>query len=297
MREILLLYFAVTAIAVLSLVPPIVCFLRVVVRSYKSGRSKCKKPERSKCKKARRADKIRFRRYMDRAIPAWKDKPRSEVRAIRRWGSKVIAVPLYVLLAIYFLPVALLRIGLSGSLGAYVTHKLPVSLYEVWGGLLLWACFSGIADGDAVFPLFVAGLIILANTAHLGSHLTVNAKGLKLYQTPEHKLSIQELVSTFLVVVLGYGCVFYGLAANDPASFNVPLSVVDAIYYSFMVGTMVGFGDINAVSDTARIVTLVEALFGFLFVIFMVAIFLNIWLERKRSFEEEEQATERDKPE
>ena len=64
--------------------------------------------------------------------------------------------------------------------------------------------------------------------------------------------------------------------AREPASFNEQLSGVDAIYFALVTLTTVGFGDISARSQIARVIVTTQ-LFGVIaFAVFVVGALVNI---------------------
>ena len=104
----------------------------------------------------------------------------------------------------------------------------------------------------------------------------------------KHKLHISHLVVEAITVIFAFGCVFFSLSRLNPNYFNQKLDIIDSIYFSFMVGTTVGLGHIHPSSKIAQVLTIAEALFGFMFVVFMVAIFISVWMSKKNQIEKDE---------
>ncbi len=65
------------------------------------------------------------------------------------------------------------------------------------------------------------------------------------------------ILPLFLVL---FASTYFLMERNSAASFNQSLSRTDALYFTVTVFATVGFGDIVAVSDTARIVVIVQML-------------------------------------
>jgi hypothetical protein len=63
------------------------------------------------------------------------------------------------------------------------------------------------------------------------------------------------LIPVFIVVFSTY---YYVVARHSPSSFNTELSRVDALYFTVTVLATVGFGDITATSEAARIAVTVQ---------------------------------------
>jgi hypothetical protein len=73
-------------------------------------------------------------------------------------------------------------------------------------------------------------------------------------------------VASFVVVVplflTVFATIYWLLALARPLSWSEPLTRLDAMYYAITVFATVGFGDVTAVSQTARAVTSVQMLSG-----------------------------------
>jgi len=60
--------------------------------------------------------------------------------------------------------------------------------------------------------------------------------------------------------LLLFASTYFVLERNSAASFTQPLTRTDALYFTVTVFTTVGFGDISAKSETARVVLIVQML-------------------------------------
>lgn len=63
-------------------------------------------------------------------------------------------------------------------------------------------------------------------------------------------------------LLLLYASVYTVMSLNQPASFTEVLSRTDALYFTMTVFTTVGFGDITAVTEVARIVVMTQMVVG-----------------------------------
>ncbi len=68
-------------------------------------------------------------------------------------------------------------------------------------------------------------------------------------------------VAVTLMVVLFAGA-YVTMSALEPRSFNQQLGRTDALYFTMTTLTTVGYGDIHAVTDPARIVVMVQMVFN-----------------------------------
>ncbi|AUM19403.1 potassium channel family protein [Rhodococcus sp. GXMU-t2271] len=65
--------------------------------------------------------------------------------------------------------------------------------------------------------------------------------------------AIEALLLSVAVYLVGYSTVYHVLSYNSPGSFDEPLSRIDALYFCMTVFATVGFGDIVATTETARV--------------------------------------------
>ncbi|WP_282944093.1 potassium channel family protein [Cellulomonas endometrii] len=70
----------------------------------------------------------------------------------------------------------------------------------------------------------------------------------------------QSLAATTPTYLLSFAAIYYILSQTDPASFTEALSRTDGIYLTVTIFTTVGFGDISAQSETARLVVTAQML-------------------------------------
>jgi hypothetical protein len=72
---------------------------------------------------------------------------------------------------------------------------------------------------------------------------------------------VLALVVPLFVVVFAWAYLL--LSASDPASFSQPLNRVGAIYFTVVITSTVGFGDISAQTDIARILVTLQIVLTF----------------------------------
>lgn len=121
--------------------------------------------------------------------------------------------------------------------------------------------------------------VVAFRCSRLRRHLILNAVG---------PLLLPALVATFIVcLMLGYALIYW---PQMPRSFNVNAeaktpSWIEAIYFSGITLTTLGYGDIAPRSTAMRLVALSEASAGFAFISLAVTYLLTVTnaLERKRT--------------
>jgi hypothetical protein len=98
--------------------------------------------------------------------------------------------------------------------------------------------------------------------------------------------------------VLMFAAAYFTMSATSGSNFSEPLSRIDALYFTVTVFATVGFGDITATSDAARILVVVQMISGLLFLGFGVRLLLGatqMSLQRE-SGQPSEQADRSDRP-
>jgi len=93
--------------------------------------------------------------------------------------------------------------------------------------------------------------------------------------------AVEGVALSVPLLVLLFACVYVVTAETDPHSFSEPLTRIDAVYLSTTVFATVGFGDITAVSETARVLVTVQ-MFANLILISLIAKVLVGAAQRRR---------------
>lgn len=78
--------------------------------------------------------------------------------------------------------------------------------------------------------------------------------------------AVEALGTTVPLFLLLFAASYVAMSANDPASFTEPVDRVDAAYFAVTVFATVGFGDITAVTQPARVVTTLQMVTGLVLV-------------------------------
>lgn len=70
--------------------------------------------------------------------------------------------------------------------------------------------------------------------------------------------AIQALSLVVALAVVSFASSYAAMSAADASAFSEPLSRIDALYFSVTTATTVGFGDISAASEAARVVVMLQ---------------------------------------
>ncbi|MFI1364077.1 potassium channel family protein [Streptomyces griseochromogenes] len=76
--------------------------------------------------------------------------------------------------------------------------------------------------------------------------------------------AVEALVATLALFLMLFSCAYYILDSTTTGSFNEPLTRTDALYFTLSTFSTVGYGDIVARSQAARLVTMIQMSCGLL---------------------------------
>ena len=138
-----------------------------------------------------------------------------------------------------------LRLGLACGLAVFLYFMVPVSPRLPAEAIVLRALAA-----VAVIALLAFGIVW------------------QIRLTTEHGLDrrVDGLVVSLVIVVLAFALGFYLLNAQDPEQLDGLSTRVDALYFTMSTLTTVGFGDVHATGQAARIMVVVQMAFNLVFV-------------------------------
>ena len=117
---------------------------------------------------------------------------------------------------------------------------------------------DGELDGNAVLRGVVAFLalvaLIIVMVRQLGVHLD------------DGERRIDGLVGTIVIVVVAFALAYYVLNIREPHQIDGMETRVDSLYFTMTTLLTVGFGDIHAAGQVARVMVLIQYMFNVVFV-------------------------------
>lgn len=88
-----------------------------------------------------------------------------------------------------------------------------------------------------------------------------------IVRSPHPELrAVESLAAVVPLSVLLFATSYFLLERATPGSFTEPLTRTDALYFALTVISTVGFGDITARTETARVITMIQMVGGILLV-------------------------------
>ena len=124
-----------------------------------------------------------------------------------------------------------------------------------------------LANVPLAFTL-VAGLLILTAVAAWQVRAVLRAR----YPGVRAAVGLAATVPLFLLL---FASAYYVMAKGTPGSFSQHLTRTDALYFTVTTFTTVGFGDITATSQTARVVVTVQMILDLLVLGLGIRVFIG----------------------
>jgi hypothetical protein len=101
--------------------------------------------------------------------------------------------------------------------------------------------------------------------------------------------AVEALATSITLFLLVFSAVYEILGTTDPASFSQHLTRTDTLYFVVTVFATVGFGDITAVSETARVLVTVQMIGDLVLIGLVIRAFLTA-VDRGRQSRQSEDA-------
>ncbi len=105
-------------------------------------------------------------------------------------------------------------------------------------------------DGSAVMQMILALLVVA---------VVVGLQIVAVARSPYPRLRAVEAVAVSVpLLIFLFAGAYVVMASSDDSSFTEPLNRIDSIYFTVTVFATVGFGDISATSDAARVLVTIQ---------------------------------------
>jgi hypothetical protein len=136
--------------------------------------------------------------------------------------------------------------------------------------LILYAIFpvEPITFGETFARLILA-------LAILGLVVGIQVRAIMAANYPQLRATEAVVIAVTVFVVL-FSLLYLGLAQADAGSFSKPLDRVSAFYFTVTVLSTVGFGDIVADTDLARLSVTVQMLLNLTLIAVVVRVFFSV---------------------
>ncbi|MCX5262530.1 potassium channel family protein [Streptomyces sp. NBC_00199] len=150
----------------------------------------------------------------------------------------------------------------SRSAGRAARLSWSARRQAVLGGLRTVVTATGLVVGYYLLPMdsgFSGGSAVGVVVGLLGMLALFVWQIRTIARSPSPRLRAVEALSTTVpLFLLLFSGAYFLLERGTPGSFSEPLTRTDSLYFTLTVFSTVGFGDITAVTQTARVLTMVQ---------------------------------------
>lgn len=148
--------------------------------------------------------------------------------------------------------------------------------------LLLYAFIPLVGrSGAAAVVMLILGLVVFV--------ALIARQVRKIIEADHPKLrAIEALGLVVPVLVLVFAYTYVSLSDVNPASFTEPISRIDGVYFAVTILGTVGFGDIAAETEAARLIVTLQILIGLVAVVGLARLLLgaaNLGLSSRQAAE------------
>jgi voltage-gated potassium channel len=124
--------------------------------------------------------------------------------------------------------------------------------------------------------------------------LAAVAAGMLVFVMRERRLTVDSIFATvaaYLMVALLFAQIYLCLITWQPASFTLPIEAAgrsahllqaDLTYFSLVTLATVGYGDILPATSTARMLAMMQAVFGQFYIAVVVALFVGMYSAKRQ---------------
>jgi voltage-gated potassium channel len=118
--------------------------------------------------------------------------------------------------------------------------------------VVLYSCAPLQGGGSATIAGRVAGCLALIVIAVLVAW--------RFVRSADHPILMAAvaLAGVVSLALVSFASAYVVMSTNDPAAFTEPLSRVDALYFTMVTATTLGYGDISPTSEPARVVVMLQ---------------------------------------
>jgi len=89
---------------------------------------------------------------------------------------------------------------------------------------------------------------------------------------PDPGVRVRSLITLLYPVVVLFALIYYVMQDSDPTQFESLQTRTDALYYTVITLGTVGYGDVHAVGQAARIVTTIQVAFDLVVIGALIAV-------------------------
>jgi len=136
------------------------------------------------------------------------------------------------------------------------------------GGAVLFYYFVPVGDEEHPiwrWTLFIVGLALL-------SYLIIRQLMNQLAAGPDPGVRVRSLIILLYPVVVLFALTYYIVQTTDPTQFESLETRTDALYYTVITLGTVGYGDVHAAGQMARVISMIQVAFDLVVIGALIAV-------------------------
>lgn len=145
---------------------------------------------------------------------------------------------------------------------SYIRRKSAVDFYVVLKlGFYIWLIYK---DEKELWVIVVCSYLLSETVIYLFNLLFLN----DIYTKPaSYKRNLLLTLINFIEISMGFACIYNCM----PCMFKDMKSVTDAVYFSFVNATSLGFGDISPIDASSKFVCSIQNIISFIYTIVILS--------------------------
>jgi len=196
---------------------------------------------------------------------------------IRRSPSLILIAPFILLMFLWFIPLMLLYGESSKEQLANLFSRVPWAIFLAWLPCIVIAFVCVGNNGVALGSYFAIGACYSSLSAALGG-LGIENGVLKFFGAYRKQASPIFILSLALVFTASCGALHYALWTVQPNEYSGIHNFQDALYFSVVTTSTVGYGDITPIGYFARWLSVIQILCAVMLLIVAASAALSVWL-------------------
>jgi hypothetical protein len=138
-------------------------------------------------------------------------------------------------------------------------------------------------------PILIIGIIIYTIFSAIQSVKLVRSAQPLWFGTitsfKERQQTLKNAFASYFMLIVEFALFYLLISLDNKDTFNVPLDIWSALYFSTITIATVGYGDITPVEPATRFLVCLEIILGLIYTVFIFAMLANLRPDRTSTYE------------
>lgn len=175
-----------------------------------------------------------------------------------------------------YLPFLTLQVAIWLRSGA---HGRPRNREATWSCIIIAGAYFASTSRHMLTGCVIAFVLIMAALSGIIDVLLVEDGVAAIFMYRKYQVGVSFIAKMALTIVFGFACIHFSISQTNSRTYNLPLSVLDSIYFSVVTFATVGYGDIYPVTPAAKIACMSEIATGELILVVALNVIASVWLK------------------